>query len=217
MPHPPGTPPAATSTPTDAVAVRDTQRHATCVHVPRPTLLSLCCILYRHRSIHISRRARLPEALRCGIIWSIALTRLSQASCRRCETDRVRPPKLCPQNPSVLGILIGHSCATAALSLQDASPASPCMYAGEISSIVARLSCELHSRTRVRSGPVVPRPRYQSQGCNTLVATVPRFWVRDWFTRIPVVGPEWTSSMWSVVSNPAARSRTSSRLRISLP
>ena len=100
-------PPAATLAPTR----RRRGTAATCTHVDVPCRagLAVCAAGFT------CRRAARPALARwwCGInCLDVPLSRAARPTTTR-ETDRVGPPKLCPQSIS-LRCMIGHRCATVA-------------------------------------------------------------------------------------------------------
>lgn len=210
MPRPPRHLLQPQSTPTDAVAVPSDGD----LHACRPccVVLALCAAGFTCRDL----LGLLANALRCGI--NCLDVQMSRAACP--PTDNVRQSWAAQTLPSEHLSPRGrdwapscHGCAR--------SPRMP-LQAGPSGSASRRQSCPLRAEpvdSCVLRRAAVPPPRFHSQGCNALVAiAMPRFWVRDRFTRIPAAR---TVLLWSNMvgglSNPAARSRTSSRLGIPLP
>ncbi|KAM0708803.1 hypothetical protein Q7P35_005456 [Cladosporium inversicolor] len=202
-------PPAATLAPTR----RRRGIAATCTHVDVPCrgLTAVCAAGFT------CRRAARPAIAPwwCGInCLDVQLSRAGELPTTR-ETDRVGPPKLCPQSTS-LRCVIGHRCAPVAfvalalarMPLQ--AQAGPSMSVSVLSVVVvlaavlvADCTC-IVCRTCVETA-AVPPPRSHSQGCNTLVATAtPRFWVRNRFTSDPcrshggACGSPWIGGLWSL-------------------
>ena len=216
-------PPAATLAPTR----RRRGTAATCTHVDVPCRagLAVCAAGFT------CRRAARPALARwwCGInCLDVQLSRAARPATTR-ETDRVGPPKLCPQSIS-LRSMIGHRCATVAFVALALARMPFQAHAGPSMSVSASSRarsgsalCRLNLSMRmsyVRGRAAVPPPRSHSQGCNTLVAMVD--------SHAAVLGPRPVhqdpcrshGGLWFAVvcglSNPAARSRTSSRLGIPL-